>query len=67
MEEHWESLQQLKVFLEVTGEIGYNVDFYTAQFESVLGQKTRMLIKILEKVGLLQSALRKEKQGSNRS
>lgn len=32
-EEHWESLWSLKVFLEVSGEIDYNVGFYAARFE----------------------------------
>ncbi|KAM7089290.1 LOW QUALITY PROTEIN: kinesin-like protein KIF2B [Ciconia maguari] len=66
MEEHQESLR-LKVFLEVAGEIEYNVDFYAAQFESVLGQKIGILTEIQEKVRLFRSVLSKEEQGSNQS
>lgn len=67
MEEHQESLQWLTVFLEVAGEIDYNVDFYAARFESVLGQKIGILTEIQEKVRLFRSALCKEEQGSNQT
>lgn len=67
LKKHRESLRWLKVFLEVAGEIDYNVDFYAAQFESVLGQKIGILTKIQEKVRLFRSALCKEEQGSNQS
>ncbi|KFQ75165.1 Kinesin-like KIF2A, partial [Phoenicopterus ruber ruber] len=67
MEEHRESLRWLKVFLEVAGEIDCNVDFYAAQFESLLGQKIGILTEIREKVRLFRSALCKEEQGSNQS
>ncbi|NXI65443.1 KIF2A protein, partial [Anseranas semipalmata] len=67
MEEHQESLRWLKAFLEVAEEIDYNVDFYAAQFESVLGQKIGILTEIQEKVRLFRSVLCKEEQGSNQS
>uniref|UniRef100_A0A8C0QPD3 Kinesin-like protein n=1 Tax=Chelonoidis abingdonii TaxID=106734 RepID=A0A8C0QPD3_CHEAB len=44
-----ESLRWLKVFLEVAEEIDYDVDFYAAQFEAVLGQKIGILTEIQDK------------------
>lgn len=67
LEKHRECLQWFKVFLEAAGEIDYDVDFYAARFESVLGQKIGILTKIQEKVRLFRSALCKEEQGSNQS
>ncbi|NXK56632.1 KIF2A protein, partial [Chauna torquata] len=65
--EHQESLRWLKAFLKVAEEIDYNVDFYAAQFESVLGQKIGILTEIQEKVRLFRSVLCKEEQSSNQS
>uniref|UniRef100_A0A8C8RA63 Kinesin-like protein n=1 Tax=Pelusios castaneus TaxID=367368 RepID=A0A8C8RA63_9SAUR len=65
MEEHQESVRWLKVFLEVAEEIDYDVDFYAAQFEAVLGQKIGILTEIQDKVKSFRSSLRKEEQGSN--
>ncbi|XP_062447691.1 kinesin-like protein KIF2B [Rhea pennata] len=65
IEEHQESLRWLKVFLEVAEEIDYDVDFYAAQFEAVLGQKIDILTEIQEKVRSFRSVLRKEEQGGN--
>ncbi|XP_067403535.1 kinesin-like protein KIF2B [Emydura macquarii macquarii] len=65
IEEHQESLRWLKVFLEVAEEIDYDVDFYAAQFEAVLGQKIGILTEIQDKVKSFRSILRKEEEGSN--
>uniref|UniRef100_K7G9N5 Kinesin-like protein n=1 Tax=Pelodiscus sinensis TaxID=13735 RepID=K7G9N5_PELSI len=65
IEEHQESLRWLKVFLEVAEEIDYDVDFYAAQFEAVLGQKIGILSEIQDKVRSFRSSLRKEEHGGN--
>ncbi|KAG6936978.1 Kinesin Family Member 2B [Chelydra serpentina] len=65
IEEHQESLRWLKVFLEVAEEIDYDVDFYAAQFEAVLGQKIGILTEIQDKVKSFRSILRKEQHGGN--
>uniref|UniRef100_A0A8C4WMF5 Kinesin-like protein n=1 Tax=Gopherus evgoodei TaxID=1825980 RepID=A0A8C4WMF5_9SAUR len=64
-EEEKESLRWLKVFLEVAEEIDYDVDFYAAQFEAVLGQKIGILTEIQDKVKSFRSILRKEQHGGN--
>ncbi|XP_074870728.1 kinesin-like protein KIF2B [Carettochelys insculpta] len=65
IEEHQESLRWLKVFLEVAEEIDYDVEFYAAQFEAVLGQKISILFEIQDKVRSFRSNLCKEENGSN--
>ncbi|XP_019398348.1 PREDICTED: kinesin-like protein KIF2A [Crocodylus porosus] len=65
VEEHQESLRCLKVFLEIAEEIDYDVDFYAAQFEAVLGQKIGILTEIQDKVKLFRAILSQEEQGNS--
>ncbi|KYO31045.1 kinesin-like protein KIF2A [Alligator mississippiensis] len=65
VEEHQESLQWLKVFLEIAEEIDYDVDFYAAQFEAVLGQKIGILTEIQDKVKSFRAILSQEELGNS--
>uniref|UniRef100_A0A8D0HUQ4 Kinesin-like protein n=1 Tax=Sphenodon punctatus TaxID=8508 RepID=A0A8D0HUQ4_SPHPU len=63
--EHQECGRWLKAFLEMAEEIDYNVDFYAAQFEAVLGQKIGILTEIQDKVKTFRSVLHKEDHGGS--
>ncbi|XP_051509705.1 kinesin-like protein KIF2A isoform X1 [Myxocyprinus asiaticus] len=57
-------LEDEKVLLEMTEEVDYDVDSYSAQLEQILDQKIEVLIELRDKVRSFRSALQEEEQAS---
>ncbi|XP_062827054.1 kinesin-like protein KIF2A [Anolis carolinensis] len=66
VEEHQESLRWLKTFFQMTEDADYDMEFYAAQFETVLAQKIAILSDIQDKVKSFRTSLSKDELGANR-
>ncbi|XP_048343387.1 kinesin-like protein KIF2A [Sphaerodactylus townsendi] len=64
VEDRKESLQWLKAFLHMAEKIEYDMDFYAAQFESVLAQKIAVLSEIQDQLKSFRSNLHNEELGN---
>ncbi|XP_074667321.1 kinesin-like protein KIF2A isoform X4 [Strix aluco] len=57
-------LEDEKALLEMTEEVGYDVDSYATQLEAILEQKIDILTKLRDKVKSFRAALQEEEQAS---